>query len=271
MFCQLRPAVKILDIGSKQCRPRSDCSFRSSLISVYTVCNSICFFWMHYSIVKPDCSIFRTHAVIISGVPILWIFYVSFFSDFSHLYKCTKKSNLGDRLPVVWPKDFKQLAEGSHSVTAVDYIGDSLTDTEQSLTDVEENLTESEDFFNEDVESLTDVEENLTESEDFLNEDVESLTDVEENLTESEDFLSEDVESLTDVEENYTESEESLYEDIENFTNADEKLMEFEESLHEDEESLPDVEENLTESEKVESLTDGKTNLAESGENGKLN
>ena len=32
---------------SKQCRPRSDCFFRSSLIRVYTVCHSISIFWMH--------------------------------------------------------------------------------------------------------------------------------------------------------------------------------------------------------------------------------
>ena len=46
---------------SKQCRPRSDCSSRSSLIRVYTVCHSICI----YSTVKPVCSIFRTSIVII--------------------------------------------------------------------------------------------------------------------------------------------------------------------------------------------------------------
>ena len=32
---------------SKQCRPRSDCFFRSSLIRVYAVCHSISIFWMH--------------------------------------------------------------------------------------------------------------------------------------------------------------------------------------------------------------------------------
>ena len=31
----------------------------SSLISVYTVCNSLCIFWMHYSKETPSCSIFR--------------------------------------------------------------------------------------------------------------------------------------------------------------------------------------------------------------------
>ena len=34
---------------SKQCRPRSDCFWRSSLIRVYAVCHSISIFWMHYT------------------------------------------------------------------------------------------------------------------------------------------------------------------------------------------------------------------------------
>ena len=32
---------------------------RSSLIRVYTVCNSLCIVWMHYSKEKPSCSTFR--------------------------------------------------------------------------------------------------------------------------------------------------------------------------------------------------------------------
>ena len=32
---------------------------RSSLIEVYTVCNSLGIFWMHYSKKKPSCSTFR--------------------------------------------------------------------------------------------------------------------------------------------------------------------------------------------------------------------
>ena len=43
---------------SKQCRPRSNCSTRSSLIWVYTVCHSVCNFWTHYSMVKPHCANF---------------------------------------------------------------------------------------------------------------------------------------------------------------------------------------------------------------------
>ena len=42
---------------TKQCRPRSDCSKRSSLIRVYTVCTSICIFWTHHFVVMPICSI----------------------------------------------------------------------------------------------------------------------------------------------------------------------------------------------------------------------
>ena len=34
-------------------------SYRSSLIRVYTVCNSLCIIWMHYSKEKPSCSTFR--------------------------------------------------------------------------------------------------------------------------------------------------------------------------------------------------------------------
>ena len=34
-------------------------SQRSGLIRVYTVCNSGCIFWVHYSLVKPSCSNFR--------------------------------------------------------------------------------------------------------------------------------------------------------------------------------------------------------------------
>ena len=33
---------------------------RLLLIRVYTVCNSLCIFWMHYSKEKPSCSTFRT-------------------------------------------------------------------------------------------------------------------------------------------------------------------------------------------------------------------
>ena len=32
---------------------------RSSLIRVYTICHSVCIFWMHYSMVVPQCSNFK--------------------------------------------------------------------------------------------------------------------------------------------------------------------------------------------------------------------
>ena len=56
IFCLIKQARSLLpykfyvlgQIGlSKQCRPRSDCFSRSSLIRVYTVCHSISIFWMH--------------------------------------------------------------------------------------------------------------------------------------------------------------------------------------------------------------------------------
>ena len=37
---------------------------RSSLIRVYTVCNSVCIFWTHDSIVEPHCSNFRISTAI---------------------------------------------------------------------------------------------------------------------------------------------------------------------------------------------------------------
>ena len=56
--------------SGKQCRPRSDCSYRSSLIRVYTVCNSLCIFWMHYSKEMPSCSTFRVITTNFLGVRI---------------------------------------------------------------------------------------------------------------------------------------------------------------------------------------------------------
>ena len=52
---------------SKQCRPKSDCSYRRSLIRVCTICLSVCIFGWHYCIVKQKCSIFTTVTVIIIG------------------------------------------------------------------------------------------------------------------------------------------------------------------------------------------------------------
>ena len=56
-----------------QCRQRSDCSFSSgldssssSLMRAYTVCHSICIFWMHYFMVKLHCSNFKIIIAIFS-------------------------------------------------------------------------------------------------------------------------------------------------------------------------------------------------------------
>ena len=62
---------------SKQCRPRSDCFWRSSLIRVYAVCHSISIFWMHYCNVTSNFSIFRRIMAIVWGVPNFRIFTVN--------------------------------------------------------------------------------------------------------------------------------------------------------------------------------------------------
>ena len=63
------------DLG-KQCRPRSDCSSRSSLIWVYTVCHSTRIFRGNICITKANFSILSTITAIILGVPIFIIFMV---------------------------------------------------------------------------------------------------------------------------------------------------------------------------------------------------
>ena len=45
-----------------------------TLIRVYTVCHSVCNFWMHYPVVKPPCSNFRIIKSNFSGVRIFRIF-----------------------------------------------------------------------------------------------------------------------------------------------------------------------------------------------------
>ena len=49
---------------------------RSSLIRVYTVCNSLSIFWMHHCMVKPLCSNFRAITATFSGVRIFRSFTV---------------------------------------------------------------------------------------------------------------------------------------------------------------------------------------------------
>ena len=51
-------------------------------IRVYTVCNSVCTFWMkkmHYTMVKPFCSNFRVITAKFSGIQIIRIFMVRLF------------------------------------------------------------------------------------------------------------------------------------------------------------------------------------------------
>ena len=38
------------------CRSRLNCSWRSSLIRVFTVCHSVCIFWKYYFMANPYCS-----------------------------------------------------------------------------------------------------------------------------------------------------------------------------------------------------------------------
>ena len=53
--------VMILSFQTDRCRQTVQTQIRLllSLIRVYTVCNSVCIFWTHYSMVKPPCSNFR--------------------------------------------------------------------------------------------------------------------------------------------------------------------------------------------------------------------
>ena len=46
---------------------------RLLLIKVYTVCNYVYIFWLHYSLVTAPCSNFRIITAIFSGVRIIWI------------------------------------------------------------------------------------------------------------------------------------------------------------------------------------------------------
>ena len=62
---------------SKQCRPRSDCSW--SLIRVYTVCHSFCVLLRHYCMVKSYWSNFRFITAIISSAPISTMFTVGHY------------------------------------------------------------------------------------------------------------------------------------------------------------------------------------------------
>ena len=54
------------------------------MIRVYTVCNSVRVFWMHYSVVKPPCSNFRMINANFSGVRMFRIFVVGSFVGRGH-------------------------------------------------------------------------------------------------------------------------------------------------------------------------------------------
>ena len=74
-FCLLQTTTNCCKVFGqtglgKQCRPRSDCS----LIRVYTVCSSLCIFWMHYSKEKPSLSTLRVITTHLLGVRIFKIF-----------------------------------------------------------------------------------------------------------------------------------------------------------------------------------------------------
>ena len=67
-------------LSEQTCRPRSDCSKRSSLIRVYIVCHSICIFCVHSTQFLPSCSILRAITVFLFGVPMFRIFQVLRYS-----------------------------------------------------------------------------------------------------------------------------------------------------------------------------------------------
>ena len=75
-----RPTLSIrTERTDKQWRHWSDCSLRSSLIRVFTVCHSICFICTMILQGKPKLFSFRIFSILFSGVPILRSF---------HLKKC---------------------------------------------------------------------------------------------------------------------------------------------------------------------------------------
>ena len=81
-------------------RPWSDCSsgalsdffLRSSLVGVYTVYHFLCFFWMHYCMVKHQCSNFTIIKAIFFHVRIFSDVYSTYYSEpdevLENWYKC---------------------------------------------------------------------------------------------------------------------------------------------------------------------------------------
>ena len=68
---------------NKQCRPRSDSLWRSTLIRVYTVCHSVCIFWMHYPMIKLHYSNLRIISAIFLRCLNLFFFYGTLTAFFS--------------------------------------------------------------------------------------------------------------------------------------------------------------------------------------------
>ena len=69
---------------------------RSSLIRVYTLCNSDCIFWMHYFTEKPPCSTFRVITAAFSGVRMFGsfaVFYYCFHVQFFCLPQFAAQTN----------------------------------------------------------------------------------------------------------------------------------------------------------------------------------
>ena len=86
------------DLG-KQCRPRSNCSWRSSLIRVSIYCHSVCII-LAYCMVRTHCSNFRIITAIFSHVQIITIFRVIVL--FQDNLRCSKMtcvpSKISDQL-----------------------------------------------------------------------------------------------------------------------------------------------------------------------------
>ena len=72
---------------SKQSRPRSGCSLRSSLIRGLADCYTICIIWRYHIIVAPHSLNFRVVTVKLASVQKLWSFHLFSFINFLRI--CT--------------------------------------------------------------------------------------------------------------------------------------------------------------------------------------
>ena len=66
------------------------CSWRSSLIRIYTVCRSACIFWTHNSVVKPPRSHFRNITTIFFLVCEYWPYLIQVLAKVFMLYSMNK-------------------------------------------------------------------------------------------------------------------------------------------------------------------------------------